>query len=201
MLRRIISWSDKFSWLNELTVQRLGLIVTAGLLLATWYQGCLTREAMFYSERAYVFPNPTDIRTRASTGTRLEVIFPFKNTGHSPGYSVRFRVFCEIYDGPRFPTGEGMRAGDTREGAAILYPQIDIKAVASAEGVLTQAVLDSLEKKKGSRKVYLWGRIDYVTFNKPAFTQFCYVGQRDSDSPIGGTEWSWSPCDKGNDGD
>ena len=46
-------WRRIVAWLDELTIQRLGLIVAAGLLIATWYQSCLTRDALKETQKEF----------------------------------------------------------------------------------------------------------------------------------------------------
>jgi hypothetical protein len=72
-------------WMGNLTVEKIGLAVAFGLLLATWWQGCLTREALHVTERAYI-----DVRGIAlepsgivSVG-KFTMVVLIKNAGRTP---------------------------------------------------------------------------------------------------------------------
>jgi hypothetical protein len=54
-------WGRIVARLDELTIQRLGFIVAAGLLFATWYQAHLMRQTLHDSQRAFVYVKDTEL--------------------------------------------------------------------------------------------------------------------------------------------
>src|ERR1035441_10288504 len=82
-------------------------IFTGLLFLAGLGAPYVARETMIYSERAYVYPNVAQGRTRAVVGHKLVILVPFVNSGHTPAERLSFWGICQIFDGPPFPKGNG----------------------------------------------------------------------------------------------
>jgi hypothetical protein len=187
-----------------MTESRLAIVVSVLAFLAVAYQGWIGRETLHDAERAYVFPDFTKTRTHAAVGDHLGVIVAVRNAGHTPAYQLRYWMIAEIYDGPPFPKGDALRTG-TPTYAVIQYPEVDIDQPLFAGGALTQADLNSFEATEfnvggAAREIYVWGRIDYMTFNETAHTRFCYSATHDENLPPD-AQWMWVPCEGGNDSD
>jgi hypothetical protein len=69
-------WSRVIESLNELTIQRLGLVVAAGLLIATWYQSCLTRDALKETREEFTAHQRPYVSLGRKDGTIEEFVEP-----------------------------------------------------------------------------------------------------------------------------
>ncbi len=179
---------------------RTALAISAIALMTGIYQAHIASDALYYSQRAYEFPHFDKTRFHAILGQRFGVIIPFSNVGHTPAYELRIWVNSDIFNAP-FPTGEGLRAGTFDNSTTIHYPGVDIEQPVFVGGLLNQSMLDSLDMKENvppSREIYIWGRIEYVTFNTHVFTQFCLVAVHNAELPPE-TTWQMTTCPKGND--
>ncbi len=78
--------------IDELTIQRLGLIVAVGLLVATWYQALLSRQGVRAVERAYVVFGGMDGWHFAVAETP-ETHIAVTNDGHTEAENLNFKVF------------------------------------------------------------------------------------------------------------
>lgn len=196
---------ERFAWIRDKLPDANQVIAIFTLLLFLAGIGTLhlMRQTMFYSERAYIFPLFAQARTHVLIGSPLVFLVPFTNGGHTPAYQLRVWIIGDIFDGPQFPSGEGLRPGSFGVGSMVYYPGIPVSQPLIVGGNLDQAMLDSLESGHNhgaTRRVYIWGRIEYLSFGRSVFTQFCYYATHNTDLPPD-TPWEYTPCEEGNDGD
>lgn len=81
-------WSRIVASLNELTIQRLGLVVAAGLLIATWYQGCLTRDALKETQQEFTAHQRPYVSLGRKDGTLAEFVEPKSPKGGRIGLKI-----------------------------------------------------------------------------------------------------------------
>lgn len=124
-------------FMNE---DRMAILISALALSAVWYQGYIAREALYYSERAYVFPDISKARYNANVSGHFGIMLPFVNSGHTPAEQLRFWAISEFKDGPPFPPGDGLKSGTFTQ-PTILYPQVPYNQPIYVEGDFNQAIL------------------------------------------------------------
>lgn len=90
--------------LDQITIERLGLAVAVGLLFATWYQGCLTRNALKETRTEYTAGQRPFVSLGRKDGTIAEFVDPktpnvlagikvyLQNGGHSPALTPNIAI-------------------------------------------------------------------------------------------------------------
>ncbi len=76
--------------LDELTVHRIALIVAAGLLIATWYQGCLTKKALEDTEQQFAISKRPYVSLGRKDGTIAEFV-----ASEDPTVPVGIRLYMQ----------------------------------------------------------------------------------------------------------
>jgi hypothetical protein len=166
MLRRVIAWLD------ELTLQRLGLIVAAGLLIATWYQACLSRDTLRDSQRAFVYArDPFLIGDGGKPGEPSNkpawLVVDLPNSGETPARKVATNLnYCatigELPDDFSFPPSP--------------LSQPELMLAPKSEGQTSVELPDTLfaDLEKEARTLYVYGVISYEDiFDQWHQTEFC----------------------------
>jgi hypothetical protein len=183
-----------------MTESRFAIYISILAFFATAYQACIAEETLYDSERAYVFPHIDQCRIKSVVGTRLGMIVPISNGGDTPAYELRLWIDKDLFYQP-FPEGDGLRLGIFNE-PTVLFPKVDVNQTVFLDTLVDQHMLNQLDSKGGNvdppSKFYVWGRIEYVTFNRHVFTQFCICGYHNEELPLD-NPWQINPCPKGND--
>jgi hypothetical protein len=183
-----------------MTGTRFATYISILALCVSLYQGCIARQALHYSQRAYVFARFEKSRTRAVIGQRLGALLPIVNSGHTPGKDMRIWIATDLFTGPSFPKGDGLHPGIFSQPTTV-FPDSEVDEPIFLNSTLNKSMLDSLEAHGNagpSARFYIWGRIEYATvFDNYAFTQFCFYIFHNSELPPE-TSWVIYPCEEGN---
>jgi hypothetical protein len=162
------------AWLDELTIQRLGLIVAAGLLIATWYQSWLARETLHQSERAFVYVkelhlmgvDPAHPIPQGKTGG---ISIDFKNSGSTPARNVTHWITACVKRG-LLPRDYSYPRVNPNGDIYLIPPHSDSKDFVALSPSLLEAIRDS----KAVSPI-VWGSIAYSdVFYVTHQTQFCF---------------------------
>jgi len=180
MLRRIIAWLD------ELTLQRLGLIVAAGLLIATWYQAALTRSTLHDSERAFVYvasvghtkeATPSEKEPFKSGVPGVALIVQTKNSGNTQARNTQLESTYCIHTGknlPNLPLDFSFPETNPFEAPHLMPPGGDFTTARR----IPEAEL--LKARTNSNVIlYVWGTVKYDDiFGAHHKTEYCfdYIG-------------------------
>jgi hypothetical protein len=166
MLRRVVKWLD------ELTIQRLGLIVAVGLLVATWYQARLTRDTLHDSERAFVYAkDPFLIGDGEKPGTTLTkpafLVVNLPNSGETLARHATINInYCLTMGG--LPEAFAFSPSPKNQSPILIAP----KTESQSSFELPAAVLADIEADK--RTLFVYGQVSYQDiFDIWHKTEFC----------------------------
>lgn len=130
----------------------------------------ISQEAMRKQLRAYLFIEDANFEMNSENG-RWYIHLPIKNFGQTPAHDVTIQLDFEFTEEDRndmvIPLPDAPR----------VFPQT-IVPPGHPQGVriycreISPGLGGWNDKRRSRTKAYLWGRIDYLTLGRPAFTTF-----------------------------
>src|SRR5262249_16731700 len=121
---------------------------------------------------AFVIVKPKSVQG-FKIGSTPEISLAITNIGNTPAYQVKLRTSAAIVVQPlpadfNFPY---TRLAHQPEG--LVYRGDDLTSSVRMSVPLGREQLDDLSPR-GSRRLYAWGELTYLTFEKPKFYRFCF---------------------------